>query len=155
MDRANEKLVSKRGFLKSVSLAIISTAALLTFPRSAGADVPDVLQIENISQDSMGKVRLEIKHANPNNNHYVDSAEVDVDGQITQFNLEPQNSNPFTVELELGEIQGTPDAKARAHCNLHGWSGWSDQIEIPEFPTPIIAIFAALAASLFMIRKAR
>ncbi len=76
-----------------------------------------------------------------------------MDGQINQFSLEPQDTNPFTVDLELGEIQGTPNVKARANCNLHGWSGWSDQIEIPEFPIPIIITFVALASTLLMARN--
>jgi hypothetical protein len=43
-----------------------------------GADVPDVQMIENISQDSTGKIRLQIRHANPNPGHYIDLVEIDV-----------------------------------------------------------------------------
>ncbi len=155
MDKSSERHLSRRGFLKSISFAALSTAFFSSFAKRAGADVPDILQIENVSQDSMGKVSLEIRHANPSTNHYVDIVEVDVEGQIMQFNLQPQDGNPFTVELELGEIQGKPNVKGRANCNLHGWSGWSDQIEIPELPIPVIVILSALATTMLMVRNTK
>jgi len=155
MSRFDGKLVSRRVFLRSASLAAISAVALSSFIERTEANVPTVLQIENISQDSMGRVRLQVSHANPTSSHYVDLVEVDVNGQVTQFNQQPQSSDPFTLVLDLGQVQGTPNVKARAHCNLHGWSDWSNQIPVPEFPATAIAVFMALAASLFMIRKAK
>lgn len=155
MSRSKEKMVTRRVFLKSASLAALSAVALSTFIKGAEANVPTVVQIENISQDSTGKVRLQITHANPSSNHYVDLIEVDVNGQVTQFSLQPQNKDPFTVELDLGQLQGTPNVRARAHCNTHGWSGWSNEVPVPEFPGTALAVFMALAASLFMIKKAR
>ena len=155
MSRSNGKLVSRRVFLRSASIAAISTVALSGLIQRAEANVPTVLQIENISQDSMGRVRLEITHSNPSSSHYVDTVEVDVNGQVTPFNLQPQDSDPFTVELDLGAIQGTPNVMARAHCIIHGWSGWSNQIPVPEFPATALAVFIALAASLFLIRNAK
>jgi len=156
MSRYNDKLVTRRVFLRSASLAAISAVALSSLIKGAEANVPTVLQIENISQDSMGKIRLQITHANPSTCcHYVDLVEVDVNGQVKQFTLKPQSSDPFTVELDLGQVQGTPNVRARAHCITHGWSDWSNQIPVPEFPATAIAVFMALAASLFMIRKAK
>ena len=155
MSRSNGKLVSRRVFLKSASLAAVSTLALSTLIQRAEANIPTVLQIENISQDSAGRIRLEITHSAPSGSHYVNIVEVDVNGQVTQFNLQPQNTDPFTVEIDLGAIQGTPNVRARAHCIIHGWSGWSNQIPIPEFPATALAVFIALAASLFLIRNAK
>jgi desulfoferrodoxin (superoxide reductase-like protein) len=155
MDKSGSEIIGRREFLKSFTLTALSAAAISAFPKISKADIGDVLLIENISQNSMGKIRLKIRHVSPTPIHYISIIEVDVDGQIMQFNLEPQDSDPFTVELDLGEIQGTPNVRARAYCNLHGWSEWSDQIEIPEFPTPIIAILGALAASLFFIKKSK
>lgn len=156
MSRFSGKPVTRRVFLRSASLAAISTVALSGFIKGVEANVPTVLQIENISQDSMGRIRLEITHSNPSTCcHYVDVVEVDVNRQVTQFNQQPQSSDPFTVELDLGQIQGTPNVRARAHCNIHGWSAWSNQVPVPEFSTTAIAVFIALAASLFMIKNAK
>ena len=117
------------------------------------ANVPSVLQIDNVSQGSSGKVRLQISHLNPSPSHYVDIVEVDVNGQVTQFNLQPQSSNPFTTELDIGQLQGTPNVKARAHCILHGWSGWSNQIQVPEFSEVRVIVVVALIGSLLMARR--
>ena len=155
MTRSNEKLVSRRVFLRSASLAALSVVALSSFIKGAEANVPTVVQVENISQGSIGKIRLQISHANPSSSHYVDLVEVDVNGQVTQFNQQPQNTDPFTLELDLGQVQGTPNVRARVHCNTHGWSDWSNQVPVPEFPATAMAVFMALAASLFMIKKTK
>ena len=140
--------------MRSASLAALSAVALSGFIKGAEANVPTVLQVENISQDSMGEIRLQISHANPSSSHYIDLVEVDVNGQVTQFSQQPQSSDPFTVELELGQVQGTPNVRARVHCIVHGWSDWSNQVPVPEFSATAMAVFIALAASLFMVRKA-
>mgnify|MGYP001105918806 CR=1 FL=1 len=156
MSQSRGKLVTRRVFLRSASLAALSVVALSSFIKGAEANVPTVLQVENISQDSMGRIRLQITHANPSTCcHYVDLVEVDINGHVKQFSLQPQNSDPFTVELDLGEVQGTPNVRARAHCIIHGWSAWSNQIPVPEFPATAMAVFMALAASLFMIKNAK
>jgi len=153
-DRSGGKLITRRVFLKSASLAAASAIALSSFINKAEANVPTVLQVENISQAPMGKIRLQIAHANPSSSHYVDLIEVNVNGQVKQFNQQPQNGDPFTAELEIGQVQGTPNVKARAHCNIHGWSDWSNEVLVPEFPATAMAVFMALAASLFMMKKA-
>jgi hypothetical protein len=155
MSPSNEKMVTRRVFLRSASLAALSVVALSSFIKGAEANVPTILQVENISQGSMGRIRLQISHANPSSSHYVDLVEADVNGQVTPFSLQPQNSDPFTVELDLGQVQGTPNVRARAHCITHGWSDWSSQVSVPEFPATAVAVFMALAASLFMIRNTK
>lgn len=123
--------------LKSMCL-LLAVILLLGKAGITAANVPTILQIENISQGSAGKIRLQIAHEPPpalSPAHYVDMVEVRVAGVTKQFDLQPQSTSPFSVELDLGEVQGTPDVAARAHCNLHGWSDWSQTIAVPEFPT--------------------
>jgi len=136
-----------RFFLVSLCLSF-AVMLLLGHVGTATANVPTVLQIVNISQGSEGKIRLEIAHSSPSSAHYVDLVEVQVNGATQQFNLQPQSANPFTVELDLGAVQGTPDVRARAHCNLHGWSDWSQTIAVPEFPTVVIMALTLLVAVL-------
>jgi desulfoferrodoxin (superoxide reductase-like protein) len=144
---------SSRLFLGSMCL-LLAAILLLGNAGTAAANVPTVLQIENISQGSAGKIRLQIAHEPPpalGPAHYVDMVEVQVAGVTKQFNLQPQSTSPFTVELDLGAVQGTPDVTARAHCNLHGWSDWSQTITVPEFPTMAI-ITSTLLATMLVIR---
>lgn len=155
MSQFNGKPVSRRVFLKALSLATVSAVVLSNSVKRAKADIPTVLTIENISQDSQGKISLEVRHAVPSSFHYVNLIEVDVAGQVKQFTQQPQASNPFTVELDLGEIQGTPNVRARARCNLHGWSAWSTAVIIPEFSSIAMTLSMALAASLFILRNAK
>jgi hypothetical protein len=77
--------------------------------------------------------------------HHVDEIEVDVDGSITSFPVD-QPSITFTFQAKLGQITGTPSARARAHCNVHGWSSWSEPLQIPEFPSWIILPLLVVSA---------
>jgi len=141
--------------LSFVLLAIVSLAVLAGVVKIVRADVPTVLQVDNLSQGSAGKIKVQIRHLNPSGGHYVDVVEVDVAGQVKSFNLQAQNSNPFTVELELGQIQGSPNVKVRAHCNLHGWSDWSSEVQVPEFSEIGATALAASAAALLITRRKR
>jgi len=155
MTMLNIKRVSRRLFIKTLSLTAVSAILASSVIRRTSADVPDVLQFENISQESQSKIRLQIRHANPSNNHYVDTVEVDIGGQIKNFNLQPQSSSPFTEDFQLSDVQGTPEVKARAHCNLHGWSAWSNQIAIPEFSTGIFVALTSLITALAILGRAK
>ncbi|MFH0848965.1 MAG: hypothetical protein V1857_05640 [archaeon] len=135
--------------LLAVSSAMVSSDIV----KVVRADVPTVLQVDNISQDSTGKIRVQIRHQSPSAGHYVDVVEVDVAGQVKSFNLQAQNSNPFTVEIELGQIQGSQNVKIRARCNLHGWSDWSSEVQVPEFSEIGATVLVALAATLLIARR--
>jgi desulfoferrodoxin (superoxide reductase-like protein) len=139
--------VGSKFLIASVSLILV-TILFLSHAGTAVANVPTVLQIVNISQGSDGKISIEITHQGPSPNHYVDMVEVQVNGATQQFTLQPQTTDPFTVELDLGTLQGTPEVKARAHCNIHGWSDWSQTITVPEFPTAAIVASTLFVAML-------
>jgi desulfoferrodoxin (superoxide reductase-like protein) len=136
---------------------------------TVSANIPRVAQIENISQDSSGRIRLQIVHLAPSPTHYVNVIEVTINMTTKQFNQTAQDSNPFTVELDLGPLQGTVTVMARAHCILHGWGDWSNIILIQQKPNTstntgqaqilpvmigVIAIVAVLA-SIVIIRRIR
>ena len=141
-----------RALLASTSLLLVAVLLLGNAGTSA-ANVPTILQIVNVSHDGEGNIRLQITHSNPSPSHYVNMAEVQVGGKTTQFPLGPQTTDPFTINLDLGPLQGTPDVRARVNCNLHGWSDWSQSIPIPEFPTVAIVGFTLLVA-MVMFRRA-
>jgi desulfoferrodoxin (superoxide reductase-like protein) len=154
--QSKKEVLNRRGYLKSAAITAFSSLLVTSFARKVEADVPDVQVIENISQDSAGRIRVQIRHANPTDTHYIDSVEVDVEGQMMQFQqLSPQDTEVFTLEFDLGEIEGTPNVTARSHCTIHGWGDWSDQIQIPEFPSAVVVAFGVLAASLLLLKKGR
>jgi len=135
--------------------AVLLLAVVLGNLKIAAANVPNVLQIEDISQGSTGKIKLQIKHLSPSASHYIDIVEVDINGQVKKFDLQPQSADPFTVELNLGQIEGRPNIKARAHCSVHEWSDWFGPVQIPEFAEVGMTIFLALAASFLLTRAKR
>ena len=147
--------VRERRHLGVLLFALVSVVVLGNVVKIAVADVPDVLQVEDISQGSTGRIRLQVRHLNPSGTHYVDTIEVDIDGQIKKFTLQAQSTNPFTVESDLGQFQGRPNVKARAHCTLHGWGPWSNQIQIPEFAEVGTTLLLAMAASLLIARRGK
>ena len=65
--------------------------------------------------------------------HHVNEVEVDVDGVITNYQIS-QDSLTFTAQINLGQITGNPTIRARVQCIVDGWSSWSEQLTIPEFP---------------------
>ena len=149
-----QRSTTERRLLGFVFLATMSVVILSGAVEIVRADVPNILQIENISQDSMGRIRIQIRHLNPSGSHYVDVIEVDVEGQVKSFpGPSTQYNNPFTVELELGQIQGKPKVKARAHCTTHGWGSWSDEIQVPEFSQIHTAVLVVLAVTLLVTRR--
>jgi len=147
--------VRERRHLGVLLFALVSVVVLGNVVKIAVADVPDVLQVEDISQGSTGRIRLQVRHLSPTGTHYVDTIEVEIDGQVKKFTMQAQSTNPFTVELDLGQFQGKPNVRARAHCTTHGWSAWSSQIQIPEFAEVGTTLLLAMAASLLIARRGK
>lgn len=119
----------------------------------ASANIPNVVQIENLSQGTIGKIKLHVSHPAPTGSHFIDLVEVNVVGQVKSFILQAQNSDPFTVDLDLGQLQGTQNLKARVHCTVHGWSNWSSEVQVPEFSHMGATVLAALAAAFLITRR--
>lgn len=144
------------GFSAVLLLGMIFMLVFSGAMMSVTANIPSVLKIENISQDSAGKIKLQISHVSPSTNHYVDMIQIDINGQTKTFNItQPQTTDPFSGEFDLGQIQGTPTVKARAHCNIHGWSLWSDGVTVPEFSQVGLTGLATLAAALLIVRRTK
>jgi len=155
--------ITRRIFLTSVCLVALSAVALSTAIVGVAADVPVAAKVENISTGSLGKIRVEIAHAGggASSMHYMDNIEVDIGGEVKTFEFgsfmgPPIQNNPFSVELDLGQLAGTPNVKVRAHCTVHGWGDWSSSVAVPEFPVGILGVFAVtLVATLVGVKRQR
>ena len=117
------------------------------------ADVPTVLSMEPWVSETDTILNITVRHASPTSSHYVDKVEVDVDGAVNDIDLTPQSTATFVVQFNMGEVAGTTIVQARAHCTFHGWSGWSESLEIPEFlPIHLLLILAVVSIAVFLLR---
>jgi desulfoferrodoxin (superoxide reductase-like protein) len=129
--------------ISSFSICIISVAPVK-------AIVPQVQDVVIWNSGGETILNITVYHTPvPTLLHHVDQIEVDVDGSITSFPVD-QPSITFTFQANLGQITGTPSARVRAHCNVHGWSPWSEPLQIPEFSSWII-LPLSLISTLFVI----
>ena len=117
------------------------------------ADVPSILNIEPWKNGTETILNITIRHTAPSSGHYIDLIQIDTDGIVNDLILDPQTSNPFIVNYNLGELSGEPSVKVRAHCNLHGWGGWSSSQIIPEFSSLIIISLFLTATLLIMLTR--
>ena len=84
------------------------------------ANVPTVLSLEEVRRGDDDVLVIEVSHSSPSPTHYIDSVEVEV-GE--------QSATVITVEHVLESPGAT--VRVRAHCNLHGWSQWTQLGEEP------------------------
>jgi hypothetical protein len=69
--------------------------------------------------------------------HYVLNVQLEINGVATDLTRTPQSLTTFTVEYELGSDANSYSVRARALCNLHGYSGWSGiATDTSPSPTP-------------------
>jgi len=108
--------------------------SICVFVSEVHAIVPQVqeLTVSNSGDDTLLDVTF--YHSPVTSSHYVNEVEVDVDGVITNYQIS-QESTTFTAQINLGQITGNPLVRARVHCTIDGWSSWSNQVAIPEFPS--------------------
>jgi len=94
------------------------------------ANVPTVLSLEEVRRGDVDVLVIEVSHSSPSSTHYIDSVEVEVGEQVyTIEDLGEQSATVITVEHVLESPGAT--VRVRAHCNLHGWSQWTQLGEEP------------------------
>ncbi len=139
-----------RAFL--IFCVMISVVSFGFQTNPAYADVPDVLSTEPWTSGTVTFLNITVRHASPTSSHYVNRVEIDVDGTVKNVELTPPQVAPaFVLQYDMGEVTAMPTVQARAHCNIHGWSGWSDPIVVPEFSIvllPIVLAVVSIAISL-------
>jgi desulfoferrodoxin (superoxide reductase-like protein) len=110
------------------------------------ADVPHDIKFSTYKSGTRTILNITITHGGgaPTSTHYVDLVQVNVSGVIHDVNLTPQSTETFLVEYDLGDIASVPIILVRAHCNVHGWSGWYSSTTIPSPPDNTL-IYAGIA----------
>ena len=123
------------------------------------ADVPDVQEIVYWT-DGVGNtvLNITIRHnANvPPLSHYVDWIDMEIDGSTTTVPLlNNQTTQIFVAQYNMGQVIDTPTLRARVHCIVHFYGGFSAPLQIPEFSViQLLGIFVLVSiVSLFLSRK--
>lgn len=136
-------------------LIIGSVLLCSVFVPSVGAIVPEVQDVIFWNDGGETVLNVTIFHTPLTSSHHVNQVEVDIDGATTTYPV-TQTDITFTTSINLGEITGTPLARVRAHCIVDGWSSWTTQQTIPEFPSLIVLLLSIVAMlSFFAIKKRR
>jgi len=110
------------------------------------ADVPSILSVEPWTSGTETILNITVRHLGPTSNHYINTVQVEIDGVVNDLNLDPQTTDPFTVQYNMGELNSEPSIRVRAHCIVHGYGSWSTPETIPEFGSiSLILIFVVLS----------
>ena len=107
---------------------------------TAEALVPSIVNVSFREVGSIVWVDVVISHQPPpaiGASHYVSTVQLEISGAVTDLPQTPQSTTTFTVEYNLGSNTNSYSVRARALCNLHGYSGWSATIAYPT-PTPTL-----------------
>jgi desulfoferrodoxin (superoxide reductase-like protein) len=90
--------------------------------------VPSIVNVDFRKVGLTVWVDIVISHEPPpaiGSSHYVSNVQLEINGVVTDLTQTPQSSTTFTVGYELGSNANSYSVRARALCNLHGYSGWS------------------------------
>jgi desulfoferrodoxin (superoxide reductase-like protein) len=85
--------------------------------------------------------------------HYVSIVELNISGTIHDLPQNPQSTETFIVQYDMGTISSPVTVRARAYCNIHGWGAWSNAITVPEYTISWLTSF--LVASFILVAAMR
>ena len=151
--------MNKNRIGKKIVLIMLFLATIMITGFQINPVLADVSTVENIEPWTSGTdtiLNITIRHNNPTTSHYVNKVEVDIDGAVQNIDLPstPLQSAPtFVMQFNMGELTTTPTVKAKANCNLHGSSGWSNPVEVPEFsPIHLLLVLVAVSTAVLLLR---
>ena len=151
-----------------VGLILLGISVFLSgFLPPSLANVPILISLRQDPEDPY-TLLITIVHENPSPEHYVYRLQFDIDaGSITcpgsSLGLETQEEEEFTIihscltpcHLSDPSTIENRELKVRAKCTEHGWSGWSEVVEIIEFnPLVLVGVMVALAAVAIAAKRA-
>lgn len=88
------------------------------------AVVPQVTQPVLWQNGSDTVLNITVNHSPEIESHYVNLVEVDINESVQTFSVAVQLTTTFTVQCNLGAVEGTPTIRVRAHCTVDGYSAW-------------------------------
>jgi desulfoferrodoxin (superoxide reductase-like protein) len=144
----------KRGkayLLTVVVLALAISLGLQT--QHVEANVPSIVSLVPWTSGTHTILNITINHLGTpipiGPSHYVSIVELNISGTIKDLPQNPQSTETFVVQYDLGTISSSVTVRARAYCNIHFWGAWSNAITVPEYPLPWLALL--LVASCLLV----
>jgi len=142
--------MSFRKYVKVGFLALLLGAAILVSVQvlTVEALVPSIVSLDFYSVGSETWVNITINHTPPpalGSGHYVSVVQLEINGTVQDLPQSPQSTNTFVVQHSVGATDDFYVVRARALCNVHGYSTWSNQATIPEYSLPVAVLFIAFA----------
>jgi desulfoferrodoxin (superoxide reductase-like protein) len=133
---------------------------LPVFTTTIKANIPSILEID-IDEEDDQVIVITVSHGNPSLLHYVNEIQIELDGEVVKLSeLDPQSGTQFTERYSIDS--DVVNVRARANCNVHGWSNWvnyeinddSGKQGIPGFPIESIIIgFIVLIIVSWILKK--
>lgn len=151
-------LMSFRKYVKVGVLALLLGAVVFVSVQvlTVEALVPSIVSVDFYSVGSETWVNITVNHSPPpalGSGHYVSVVQLEINGTVQDLTQTPQNTNTFVVQHSLGPPSDFYVVRARALCNVHGYSAWSNQVTIPEYSLPAVALFITFATITVVIAK--
>jgi desulfoferrodoxin (superoxide reductase-like protein) len=143
-------------------LFLIAVPLLLGIAVSVSVQVPTVEalvpSIESVSfhdEGSTTMLDITVSHVGSptaiGSGHYVSNIQLEINGTVIDLPQSPQSTETFTVQYSLGSNTDTYTVRARALCNLHGYSAQSGIVTVPESIS--IVLFIALTTFTVAVAK--
>jgi len=156
-------VVASRAFKSGlVLLAVLAFLSGVTSP--SVADVPLIVSMRQDPEEPYNLL-VTVVHEDSSSEHYVDLLEFSVDNRTAFYHdsyLQPQEEEEFTVTynclipchvMQEGLIKDR-EVKVRARDTLHGWSAWSEVVDIIEF-TPLLLLATVTALGIGTVAARR
>lgn len=154
MKKSKELFYKKTRMLFYSLIVIMFVLMPFALPAPVNADVPTLIDIEPWINGTETILNITVRHSAPTSSHYIDIIQVDIEGAVNDVNLNSQSINPFTIQYNMGELISEPSVRIRAHCNLHGWGGWSTSQIIPELSfSHLIIVLAVLSIAVIILKS--
>ena len=113
-------------------MLVLVLAVLFTFQiNPVLADVPEVISVEHYTVGNNTFLNITIYHDSPGPDNYVSLVEIKIDSNVEERTLRMQTKWTFSIQYNMSEVTDAPVIQARALCDRHGWSSWSQPVVIP------------------------
>lgn len=118
------------------------------------ANVPSIVNLTPWTSGTHKTLNITITHSSPTPSHYITIVQLDYLNGTTKDLNQPtfQSTTTFVVQCDMGEVDGTFSVRARAFCNQHGWSSWSNSVVVPEYPSFMLILVFAFATLLAVVK---
>lgn len=145
-------------FLTAAALLLFAAMFLCAQMIAVKALVPNIVSLSYRDVGATTWLDITISHQPPPDigaGHYVTVIQLEINGTTVNLNQTPQSTVTFTVEYSLGSSTNTYSVSARALCNVHGYSAWSNQVVVPESTTVLVVILLTTFAAVLALKCRR